>query len=356
MVTAVQAAMRRREASEARTQRAWRASSTRANEDAASRRLSARLAPALRADPRRPPRAPRARARPSRPPRGRTSCVTTAPEATNASSPISTPGVSTTPPPTRHARRSIAPRSGISAPCRAMVSSLVVVTPGPTNTSSSTIAERRQVHVRLHAHPRAHAHVVVDHAAAADHRALRRSTRARARTTGRPGSSRRRRSRPRTPPRPRTRVDAARPARSEPTPPCAPERARQARALAEHHVILDRAAVADDRAVVHHHVRAERHVRADSARPPQHQAGCGGAGRQRSQPPSSQPHDAVHPRGARHPAQIQHQSRAPGDELVIDARVSGHDQHQVRVRDHVLQGACSRARVAAGWARAGRGS
>ena len=41
---------------------------------------------------------------------GGTSRVTTAPAATNASSPISTPGVRTAPPPTRQARRSVAPR------------------------------------------------------------------------------------------------------------------------------------------------------------------------------------------------------------------------------------------------------
>ena len=41
--------------------------------------------------------------------RGPTSRVTTAPAATNASSPISIPGVSTTPPPTRQARRSVGP-------------------------------------------------------------------------------------------------------------------------------------------------------------------------------------------------------------------------------------------------------
>src|SRR5215218_4971908 len=38
--------------------------------------------------------------------------ITTAPAATKASSPTSTPGSSTAPPPTRHARRSRAPRTG----------------------------------------------------------------------------------------------------------------------------------------------------------------------------------------------------------------------------------------------------
>ena len=42
---------------------------------------------------------------------GRMSRVTTAPAPTNASSPTSTPGVSRTPPPTRHARRSTGPAS-----------------------------------------------------------------------------------------------------------------------------------------------------------------------------------------------------------------------------------------------------
>src|SRR5205085_1924769 len=69
--------------------------------------------------------------------RGGTSRVTTAPDATKASSPISTPGVSTTPPPTRQARRSSGPDSSKSPPWRAIVSSLVVTTPGPTNASSS---------------------------------------------------------------------------------------------------------------------------------------------------------------------------------------------------------------------------
>ena len=70
--------------------------------------------------------------------RGATSRVTTAPAATKASSPTSTPGVSTTPPPIRQARRSTGPRSRSPAAWRLIVSSLVVVTPGPMKTSSST--------------------------------------------------------------------------------------------------------------------------------------------------------------------------------------------------------------------------
>ena len=69
--------------------------------------------------------------------RGGTSAVTTAPAATNASSPISTPGSSTAPPPIRQARRSVAPRSGVPRSWRAIVSSFVVIAQGPTKTSSS---------------------------------------------------------------------------------------------------------------------------------------------------------------------------------------------------------------------------
>ena len=68
-----------------------------------------------------------------------TSRTTTAPAAMNASSPITTPGRED------HAAADAAgplaasrPRSGVSGPWRAMVSSLVMVTPGPMNTSSST--------------------------------------------------------------------------------------------------------------------------------------------------------------------------------------------------------------------------
>src|SRR3954453_10693787 len=71
--------------------------------------------------------------------RAGTSRVTTAPAATNASSPTSRPGVSTAPPPTRQARRRVTPRRAWSRGWRIIVSSLVVTTPGPTKTSSSTV-------------------------------------------------------------------------------------------------------------------------------------------------------------------------------------------------------------------------
>ena len=70
--------------------------------------------------------------------RAGTSLVTTAPAATNASSPTSTPGSSTAPPPIRHARRSVAPCSGVPRSRRPIASSLVVIAHGPTKTSSST--------------------------------------------------------------------------------------------------------------------------------------------------------------------------------------------------------------------------
>ena len=66
--------------------------------------------------------------------RAPTSRVTTAPAATNASSPITTPGVRIAPPPTRQARRKIGPASGSPGAWRPMVWSLVVVTPGPRKT------------------------------------------------------------------------------------------------------------------------------------------------------------------------------------------------------------------------------
>src|SRR5829696_1132556 len=70
---------------------------------------------------------------------GGTSRVTTAPAATNASSPISTPGSRTAAAPTRQARLSVAPRSSTSGARRPAVGSLVSMTPGARNTSSSTI-------------------------------------------------------------------------------------------------------------------------------------------------------------------------------------------------------------------------
>ena len=62
--------------------------------------------------------------------------MTTAPAATKASSPTSTPGRITAPPPTRHARRRRAPSIGLSGERRAIVSSFVVIAHGPTKTSS----------------------------------------------------------------------------------------------------------------------------------------------------------------------------------------------------------------------------
>ena len=103
----------------------------RAGRPRGQRRLARRAASAsARADPPRRPGAPPAPGTPMTTARSGTSRTTTAPAAMNASSPITTPGVSTTPPPTRQARRSVAPRSGISGPWRAIVSSLVMHHPG----------------------------------------------------------------------------------------------------------------------------------------------------------------------------------------------------------------------------------
>jgi nucleoside-diphosphate-sugar epimerase len=71
-----------------------------------------------------------------------TSRITTAPAATNASSPISILGLITAPPPIRQPRRSTGPRTSVSGRWRSMASSLVVITPGPTKASSSTISEK----------------------------------------------------------------------------------------------------------------------------------------------------------------------------------------------------------------------
>ena len=60
--------------------------------------------------------------------------VTTAPAPTKASSPMSTPGRRTAPPPMRQARRRVAPRSGISCECREAVWSFVVIAQGPKKT------------------------------------------------------------------------------------------------------------------------------------------------------------------------------------------------------------------------------
>ncbi len=71
--------------------------------------------------------------------RAGTLLVTTAPAATNASSPISTPGVNVAPPPTRQARRSVGPLIGSPLGCRPIALSLVITAPGPTKTSSSMV-------------------------------------------------------------------------------------------------------------------------------------------------------------------------------------------------------------------------
>ena len=86
--------------------------------------------------------------------RAPTSRVTTAPAATNASAPISTPGTSTTPPPTRQARRKVGPCSGAPPGWRPIVLSFVVNTPGPRNTSSSTHRAGGDVHPGLDQHAR----------------------------------------------------------------------------------------------------------------------------------------------------------------------------------------------------------
>jgi hypothetical protein len=70
--------------------------------------------------------------------RADTSWSTTAPAPITASSPISTPGSTTAPPPTRQARRRVGPSGGSPAVCRPMVSSFVSTTAGPRKASSST--------------------------------------------------------------------------------------------------------------------------------------------------------------------------------------------------------------------------
>src|SRR5918995_3408278 len=69
---------------------------------------------------------------------GGTSVVTTAPAATNASSPTSTPGNRTAPAPMRQPRRRVAPRSSMPSGRRPAVGSLVRSAPGAMKTSSST--------------------------------------------------------------------------------------------------------------------------------------------------------------------------------------------------------------------------
>ena len=69
----------------------------------------------------------------------------------------------------RQPRRSVGPRSSMSAGRRPAVGSLVRITPGAMNTSSSTTDQRGHVRARLHPHARAHAHVVLHRGAAAHH-------------------------------------------------------------------------------------------------------------------------------------------------------------------------------------------
>ena len=85
-----------------------------------------------------------------------TSRVTSAPAATNASSPISTPGTSTTPPPTRQARRNTAPAQRLAAArggpsCRRSC----VSTPGPEEDVVLDHRPAGDVHAGLDQHARA---------------------------------------------------------------------------------------------------------------------------------------------------------------------------------------------------------
>ena len=139
-----------------------------------------------RADPPRGPRARRVRAPPSRRrARGRRASPPRPPPRTPPRRPPR-PGVSTAPPPTRQARRSVAPRSGELRAVTAIVSSLVVIAPGPTNTSSSTMREGRQVDAASGSRTRRRRRTSLStHAAAPDHRARADRASARARRTGR---------------------------------------------------------------------------------------------------------------------------------------------------------------------------
>ena len=104
--------------------------------------------------------------------RGATSRVTTEPAATNASSPISTPGVSVAPPPMRQARRSTGPRSG--TPARVAVHR-VVVGGRHARADEHVVLHHggaRQVDERLDRHPSPDPRIEVDRRAAAEHRAL----------------------------------------------------------------------------------------------------------------------------------------------------------------------------------------
>ena len=242
----------------------------------------------------------------------------------------------------RHARRSVAPAQGCSGPCRAIVSSLVVHTPGPTNTSSSTTRERGQVDAALHAHARADA---------------RRRCRRRCRGRSRDPCADQARSRtndwsPMIAPQPmlapaNTTAPAptlhSAPSSSGPTSPRARGVARQPRALAEHGVVLDDAAVADDRAGVHDDVRSERDALRRSRHPRPRSSGR--ARRGPARPAGSLTASARSPRPcrARDAAQVDDQARAPGDQLVVDARVRRDDQREIGVGERMSSEAARRS-------------
>ena len=146
-----------------------------------------------------------ARGRPSRPARAGTSFVTTAPAATKASSPISTPGTQDrAAADAAGAAQRRSPRSGVPGARRAIVSSLVVVDARADEDVVLDDAAGGHVDLRLQRRARADAHVVVDDRVAADQGAVAQHARARGRRR------RRRRSRRRRPARPRRRSRARR--------------------------------------------------------------------------------------------------------------------------------------------------
>ena len=128
--------------------------------------------------------------------RAGTSSVTTAPAPTNASSPTSTPGQITAPPPMRQARRSVgaSQRSPFGVAAHG-----VVVGQRHARADEDVVlddAAGGDVAVRLHLDAVADRHVVVDRAAAADRPTRRRPARARAPAPGRRPRPRRRSSLP----------------------------------------------------------------------------------------------------------------------------------------------------------------
>ena len=187
--------------------------------------------------------------------RGGTSRVTTAPAPTNASSPTSTPGVSRTPPPTRHARRSTGPASrwpGGAPWCRR---SMVTTAGAHEHVVLDRGSTPREPDVGLKAHPRP------DRSGRAD-RGARPTTvaspiAAPSRTCARsPTMARLPISRPEDH---RTGADDA-PA-PQPAAGVAVPRARVRRrepAFAEHRAVLDPCSVLDDGALVDHDVHADR--------------------------------------------------------------------------------------------------